>query len=308
MAPNKLLTSRAVIGSFYNRLQMGSSGWATRLAMKIDSNQASEDYAWLGMSPAMKEWVGGRKAQDLRENSFRITNKDHEATLEINVADLRRDQTGQIDLRIKELADRTASYPAKLLSTLIINAEAAVCYDGQYFFDTDHTEGASGTQSNDIVYDVTTPTKPTVPEMRDAIMAGVQQILGFKDDQGEPMNELARNFEVMVPTSLWGTAVSAVTLPTIDMGAANIIPALGDGFSITPVANPRLTWTDRFAIFRNDGLTKPFILQEEVPVSVSAVAEGSELEFTHKKHWYGVDWAGNVGYGYWQHGCLVTLT
>lgn len=308
MAPNKILTSRAIIGSFYNRLEQGNAGWASRLAMKISSNQASENYGWLGMSPAMREWVGGRHAKDLRENSFRIDNKDHEATLEIDVRDLRRDQTGQILVRVGELADRTNSYPAKLLTNLIINGESATCYDGQYFFDTDHSEGNSGAQSNDISVDVATPAKPTVPEMRDAILAAVQAILGFKDDQGEPMNENARRFEVQVPVSMFATAAAAVTLPVIDQGAANIIPNMGDGFSIIPVVNPRLTWTDKFAVYRADGQTKPFILQEEVPVQMSAIGGGSELEFKENKHWYGVNWAGNVGYGYWQHACLVTLT
>ena len=45
-------------------------------------------------------------------------------------------------------ADRTVSHWASLLSTLIVNGESATCYDEQYFFDTDHSEGESGTQSN----------------------------------------------------------------------------------------------------------------------------------------------------------------
>ncbi len=43
-------------------------------------------------------------------------------------------------------------------------------------------------------------------------------------------------------------------------------------------------------------------------MSIKAVAEGSELEFNENKHRYGVDWSGNVGYGYWQHACLTTFT
>jgi len=315
MAPRQLLTSRAIIGEFYNRLDQGDAGWANRLAMKISSNQASETYGWLGMSPQMREWVGQRQAKDLREYSFRIDNKDHEATLEINVNDIRRDKSGQIMVRVAELAQRTLSYPAKLLSTLIINAESTVGYDGQYFFDTDHAEGDSGAQSNDIAVDISevpasshgTTTAPSVAEMQAAILKGIQQIIGLKDDQGEPMNENARSFEVMVPTALWSVAVAAVKLPVIDGGDSSTIRSL-PGFNIEVVVNPRLTWTDKFAVFRTDGQTKPFILQEEQPVEVDAIAEGSELEFKEKKHWYGVSWAGNVGYGYWQHATLVTLT
>jgi len=68
-----------------------------------------------------------------------------------------------------------------------------------------------------------------------------------------------------------------------------------------------LTWTDRFAIFRTDGNVKPFIRQEETPIKVSAVAEGSELEFKEDKHYYGIDAWRNVGFGYWQQACEVIM-
>jgi len=307
MSAVALLTSRAIIGDIYNRLTSGDTSWVGRYAMRISSNQATENYAWLGMVPAMREWIGGRNPKALREFTFAVSNKDYEATLEVLVKELRRDQSGQIRIRIAELARRVLAHPAKLITQLMIDGETTTCYDSQYYFDTDHAEGDSGSQSNDLTFAAATGTTPTVPEMRDAIMATVAAILGFKDDQGEPMNEGARTFEVMVPTVLFPVAAAAITLPVIDAGAANIIPNL-TGFSIQPVANPRLTWTDRFATFRTDGETKPFILQEEVPLAVSAVAEGSELEFNEKKHRYGVEWGGNAAYGFWQHACLQTFT
>ena len=300
-----LITSRAVIGSFYAALEQGDAGWVNDLSFKVNSNQASEQYAWLGMAPAMREWLGGRKAADLREFSYSLANKEHEATLEVTVPEHRRDKSGQLQVRIGELADRVMSYPAKLLSTLIEAAESTTCYDGQYFFDTDHSEGSSGTQDNDITYDGSNTL--SVDEMRAAIINSVKQILGFKDDRGEPMNENARNFAVMVPLTYWQQAIEAVSLPTVAAGGANVIPNL-PGFNIRVIPNVRLSWTTKMATFRTDGRVKPFILQEEMPMSIKAVAEGSELEFNENKHRYGVDWSGNVGYGYWQHACLTTFT
>ena len=307
MSLNTLLTSRAVIAEIYNRLTLGDSSWVNRYAMKVDSRQQTENYAWLGMVPQMREWVGGRLAKGLRESTFSITNKDYEATLEVLVKELRRDAGGQLRIRIAELARRVLSHPAALMSTKIIAGESSACYDGQFFFDTDHSEGDSGTQDNDRTGAAATGTTPTVQEMRDAIMTCLQAILGFKDDQGEPMNENARAFEIMVPTVYWGVAQSAVGLGILGGGEVNILPNLPE-MNLTVVPNPRLTWTDKFAVFRTDGDTKPFILQEEVPVAVSAIAEGSELEFKEKKHWYGVEWGGAVDYGFWQHACLYTFT
>jgi len=309
------LSSRAIIGEFFARLQANpGSAWIDAVSMLFQSDQESETYKWLGMSPAMREWIGGRNAKGFRENGITIVNKDYEATMEVLTKELRRDKTGQVLVRVRELADRTNSHWASLLSTLIIAGEAAACYDGQYYFDTDHSEGSSGTQSNDLSIDISalacnqhgSTTAPSPEEMEQCILQAIAAILGFKDDQGEPLNEGANSFLVMTPLSLMPAALAAVTNPVLTSGKTNTIVTAD--FSIKPVANPRLTWTTKFAVFRTDGNVKPFIRQEEVPVSIEAIAEGSELEFNEKKHHYGVSATRNVGYGYWQHACLVTMT
>ncbi|WP_367651981.1 Mu-like prophage major head subunit gpT family protein [Pseudorhodobacter sp.] len=140
--------------------------------------------------------------------------------------------------------------------------------------------------------------------MREMILSGVQQILGFKDDQGEPMNESAREFLIKVPTAWFKNAAAAIKNSYVGGGDTNLMTNL-DGFTFKLAVNPRLTWTDKLAVFRTDGQTKPFIMQEEEGVTVSAIAEGSELEFKEDRHEYGVKAIRNVGYGYWQHSCLV---
>lgn len=304
------LSSRAIIGEFYNTLEQNTGAiWVPGVSAMFESNQESETYKWLGMAPAMREWVGGRHAKGFRENGITIVNKTFEATLEVLLNEMRRDKTGQIMVRVRELADRTNAHWAKLLSSLIVNAESAVCYDGQYFFDTDHSEGDSGTQSNDIQSNIATTTAPTAAEMETAVLKTVEQLLGFKDDQGEPMNEEAMRFLVMVPVPFMAATAAALKNPVIVDGSGsrtNTITNLG-GFQFEMAVNPRLNWTEKFAVFRTDGQTKPFIRQEEEGVTVSAIAEGSELEFNENKHRYGVKAIRNVGYGYWQHACLTTF-
>jgi len=138
-------------------------------------------------------------------------------------------------------------------------------------------------------------------------MSCVSAILGFKDDQGEPMNEGASNFLVMVPTVYLQPFASVLNNPFIASGQSNIVKNI-EGFNFSLAVNPRLTSTAKFFVFRTDGQTKPFIRQEEQGITVSAIAEGSELEFHEDKHRYGVKAIRNVGYGYWQHACLYTFT
>ena len=110
----------------------------------------------------------------------------------------------------------------------------------------------------------------------------------------------------MAPTSLMAPVLAACTKDTLEYGIKNLL--FNDAFSVRPAINPRLTWTAQFAVFRTDGQVKPFIRQEEEGVTVSAIAEGSEEEFKNNRHLYGVKALRNVGYGYWQDACLVTMT
>jgi phage major head subunit gpT-like protein len=300
------LTSRAVIGRFYRRLEeYAQSAWWTRLAMHFGSNQESETYRWLGMVPQVREWVGGRRVRPLRSQGMTIVNKTWEATIRVDADEQRRDKTGQIMVRVNELARRVATHPNKLLTTLMLGGEAAACYDGQAFFDTDHSEGDSGAQSNDITHEATTPTAPTDAEMYEAIVQGLAQLMTFKDDQGEPMNEAAREFLVMVPMGFLSATLVALASQTVEASTNPL--AAGEPFRVTWVANPRLTWADRFAIFRADGSTRPFIFQEELPVQIQVLAEGSELEVNENQHQYGVKAIHEAGYGFWQDACLVTF-
>lgn len=311
------LSSRAIIGSFYARLEQDAGGWAGAISMYFTSDQAMETYPWLGQAPKMRQWVGGRDAKGLKENQVTAINVHYESTMLILTADLRRDKTGQILVRIGEQVTRANAHWASLLSTLITGGATAVCYDGQYFFDTDHAEGDSGNQSNKLSIDISalaaevhgSVTAPSVEEMQQCILQAVQAILGYKDDVGEPMNELASSFLVLVPTTLWSMAVSAVASPVITSGQTNVIKNL-QKLAIEVGINTRLnaSWTDTFAVFRTDGSVKPFIRQEEQGVKVDAVAEGSEFEFDNAAHKYGLDTWRTTQYGYWQHACQVIMT
>jgi phage major head subunit gpT-like protein len=316
----EVLSSRAVIGMFYEELQAAmAASWVSRIGMHFNSDQDFETYPWLGQSPAMREWIGGRQAKGFIANSLIVRNKHFEATIQFLLKDLRRDKTGQVRVRISELAARAATHWASLLSTLIVNGPlaAGVCYDGQYFFDTDHADPGADyvtSQSNAISVDISTlatqvhgaVATPAVEEMAQSILAGVSTIQGFLDDRGEPQNENSKNFIVMVPTSLNQVAVNALAQPLM---AGPAVQTASPDLHIEVANNPRLNaWTDKFAVFCTDGRQKSFILQEETGVQVRAKAEGSEFEFDNDAHQYGIDSWRNVAYGQWRHAALVTMT
>jgi len=312
-----LLSSRAIIGLYFARQEADPGmAWIDGVSNLFASDQASETYNFLGQSPAMREWIGGRQAKGFSGQGITIVNTHYEATIEVRRVDARRDKTPQIRARIDEFTDRARTHWASLLSTLLLDGPSTTCYDGQFFFDTDHVEGASGSQSNDITVDISTlpaavqgsTTAPSVEEMQQTILKAISQIMSFKDDRGEPMNENARRFLVIVPAPLYLVAVASVsTLATASL-QQNLNPNIVAGLTVDVQMNARLTWTDSFVVFRTDSPIKGLIRQSEQDVEMKARAEGSEFEFENDAWQFGIDaWRG-VGYGYWQRACYVTMT
>ena len=311
-----VLGYRDIIGKFYAALAATAMGWTSKIAMLIESDQPSEEYKWLGMAPAMREWIGARMLAALRDSGMLIRNKDFEASIVIPKKDIRRDKTGQIDIRINDLARRANAHWAKLLSTFIANGTgqtSGLAYDGQYFFDTDHSEGDSGTQLNLLAaaqvpaLDVTTATAPTPLEVSKAVLGVIAYMLSLKDDQGEPINEDAKGFLVMTSPVLWPAFASAFSLPMLDSGASNILVNL-DGFTLEVVPNPRLTYTTQFATFRTDAVAKPLIMQDEFGIQSEFLGEGSDYAFDNNAYKFGVQASRNVGYGMWQYAAHATLS
>jgi phage major head subunit gpT-like protein len=312
-----ILNSRAVLGMYCARLENPlAAGWIDGVSNLFGSDQASEQYPFLGQVPRFREWIGGRQAKGLRANELTIRNRHYEATLEIALRDLRRDKTGQLQARISEFADEGDAHWGTLVSALIQNGASTVCYDGQYFFDTDHAEGDSGTQDNDIQVDISavpgagndnTPAFPNAAQMQAAIIKGIAQTLSFKDDRGRPMNSNARAFLVTVPIGLWMPAVGALGTLTTAAMTQNLNPNLIANLRVDVQMVPELTWTDSFAVWRTDAAIKGLIRQSETEPMVKMKDESSEFAFDNDAIQLGVDaWRG-ADYGLWQRACYVTM-
>lgn len=311
-----ILSSRAIAGMYYAALENPmNAGWIDGVSNLFGSDQISEQYPFLGQVPRMQEWIGGRSKTSLRGQSLTIENVHYEATIQFALRDLRRDKSGQIQARIGEFAQEGMAHWGTLVSTLIQNGASSVCYDGQFFFDTDHAEGDSGTQSNDIQVDISTlpvslngtVTAPSIEEMQQSIVKGIAQILSFKDDRGRPMNSNARSFLVTVPVGLWVTAQAAINSITTASLLSNQNPNIIPGVSIDLQMMPELTWTDSFAVWRTDSPIKGLIRQNETDAELRIKDETSEYAFDNDAIEIGIDaWRG-ADYGLWQRACYVTM-
>ncbi len=161
------------LSAVFNDAFEGAETFFERLAMVVPSNTRSNDYAFMLQFPMLREWIGDRQIRSLAAGHYELTNKDYEATVEVDRNDIEDDQLGIYNPIVAELGRAAKQHPDKLIADLMAAGFSTVCYDGQYFFDTDHevgganvsnTGGGSGTAW--YLLDTTRAIKPFVFQRR----------------------------------------------------------------------------------------------------------------------------------------------
>lgn len=289
------LVTKGLRSEFFNRLDSMPTHYKD-LSTRLVSNSDHETYKWLGTVPKMREWGTGRLAAGLRTESYSVENLKYESTIEVDRDEIADDQTGQIRLRIAELAQRAATHKDYLISQLLVAGESSgLSYDGAAFFSAAHESGDSGAQSNLLTTGATDPDNPEAAEFKNSLNQAIASLLAFKDDQGEPMLVTASGLVCVVPPSMLFTALEAINATLIG-DTTNVLHA-----AARVVALPWLTDASKWYLLKTDSFIRPFIFQDREPIEFSALADGSDDGFKREKYLYGVRARYRMTYGYWQY-------
>ena len=317
------LASPAIIGSFYDKLETMDIGWAGLLGgnkskggKPYASTQESETYKFLGLTAGLRQWIGGRVSKPLWVFGQTVLNKPYELTIPVLDEELRRDKTDQIQERLDTMGDNAVDHWNELLSTLINDAATTTGFDGQYFFDSDHTWGNNSTsQDNDIGVDISAEpaqvhgdtTAPSPEEAMWTVVHAIETLMGFKDNENKPLNVGAQKFLVQVVPSLAGAFAAGIS-------GLNQYNVQGDvlgsaGWDVQLSVNPRLTSATAVAyVYRLDGPAGPFIIQEELAPEFATLGKGSDHNFFHREQLFGIHaWRG-ADYGLWYKAVKATMT
>ncbi|RLM02421.1 phage head protein [Gibbsiella quercinecans] len=127
-----------------------------RIATEVPSSSASNTYGWLSDLPGIKEWVAERQLAVLSQQGYTISNKTWESSIRVKRENIEDDQIGQYSVIAQAFGRQVSEFPDTLSFPLLVAGFNTECFDGQYFFDTDHPM-AGGTYSN-IVGDIATDT------------------------------------------------------------------------------------------------------------------------------------------------------
>jgi phage major head subunit gpT-like protein len=300
------LSFRNIKGNYFASLEERmTASWVPLLASMIDTDQPYELYKFLGNVPTMTKWDGERKRRQLKDLGFQVITDKFEATIEVDIDDYRRDKTGQILTRIQELGVQAAILPQQLITTLIESGGNG--YDGAAFFADSHNNGTFDNNYNAVAW--TNPDIPTSAEMAAAILGAIQAQYAALDERGQPVNEFASRFLVMVPVKYWSAVKAALQNDFTSTGVSNTL--LNAGVQIDSVVNPRLTGTAaaagrRFYVFRTDAPVKPFIWQEEnISDAFKTLDANSDNGFWKDTLAFGAKRMGNAGFGRFEYATRV---
>lgn len=272
------------------------------LATEVDSNTAEESYNWLGTVPKMREWLGERVMQGLSAHTYTIKNKHYEATLEVDRDTIEDDRLGIIRPRLQQLALEAARFQDELAITTLAAGASNLTYDGQYFFDTDHAEADSGTQSNKL-----TGTGVTLTALRTDYEAARAAMLQFKDGHGRPMS--IQPTHVLAPPALEGAFRQLLNSEIYIAASGGVAAGVSNVWRGTAdlIISPYLTDANDWYLLSLNQPVKPLIFQNRRAIEFVALDNpNDEQAFLRRRFYYGVDGRFNVGYAMWQFAVLTT--
>jgi phage major head subunit gpT-like protein len=281
--------------TFNKAFEAAPSDWE-KTTMKVPSGSSQNNYNWLSRFPKMRRWLGDKMIKSLSAFGYTIVNEDFEATVEVDRNDIDDDTLGIYGPMAQEAGFSSKQLPDELDAELKNGAFAAACYDGQYFYDTDHPVG------NGVEVEVASVSNLKTAVLSAATLALVEAsygalrhaIMGFTDDEGRPLGLVPDLLEV--PPALEGVANIIAAVGKLQDNSPN--PYKG---TCTVKVNPRLTSATAYMLHVTNRPLKPFVYQErKAPVFVSAVNPDSDDVFMRKKFKYGAEARAAGGYGLWQ--------
>lgn len=276
--------------TFNNAFQLAPSQWE-QTAMLVPSGASQNDYAWLSTFPRMKKWIGDKAVKSLAAFKYSLVNDDWEATVEVNRNHIEDDQLGIYGPQAQMAGYSAKALPDEIVSDLKNNAFTALCYDGQYFYDTDHLVAGANNVSNKGSVALQSDTAAHALSSYGAARAA---IMTFKDDEGRALALIPDVLEV--PPAL--EAVAKVLMEADKLGDNSPNPYRG---TAKIVVNPRLTSTTAWFLHCTNMPVKPFIYQErKAPVFVEQIDPDSDDVYMRKMFKFGAEARAAGGYGFWQ--------
>lgn len=277
--------------TFNNAFDATLSQWQ-QTAMLVPSSSGQNDYTWLSKFPKMRKWVGDKVIKALEAFKYTVINDDWEATVEVDRNDIEDDSLGIYKPQAEMAGYSAKQLPDEIVADLKNNAFANKCYDGQYFYDSDHPVGEAKTSTSNLG----TVVLSGATQAAALASYGVARtaIMSFKDDEGRPLGLVPDTLEV--PPALETQGKRLVEMEKLADDTPNPYYK-----TAKLVVNPRLTSTTAWFLHVTSMPVKPFVYQErKAPVFVEQTDPQTDNVFMRKKFRFGAEARIAGGYAFWQ--------
>lgn len=280
--------------TFNRAFTTAPSNWQ-KIAMLVPSTGAQNDYAWLSNFPKMRKWIGDKVVKSLEAFKYSIVNDDWEATIEVDRNHIEDDSLGIYAPQAEMAGWSAAQLPDDIVFSLVNGAFTAICYDGQYFCDTDHPVG----DGNGGVLSISNRLTAVLSVATQALAAagyGAARIamMSFKDDEGRPLGVVPDT--LLVGPALQDVAFALINSDRLEDGRPNPYKN-----TAKVVVDARITSTTAWFLLDTSKPVKPFIYQErKKPVFVHQFDASNDDVFNRRKFKYGAEARAAGGYGFWQ--------
>jgi len=266
------------------------------ISMEMSSDGESEQYAFLGNNPSMREFKDERIPSGFQSNDFTITNKKFESTIAVDRDAIDDDRWGQIKIAVQRMAETARQYYNDVAWDVFFEGDQTTygqCYDGLEFFDTQHKEGK---------YYTTVQSNLLSSALSGASLSAARLAMrNFRDDRGKKLGIIGDT--LIVPPELEDTAIQLTQSATVD--ASGNVNANRGRYQV--IVRPEITDTDSWALVASGGVLKPLIFQNRMPTEFGALEGQSEQGFMKEKYYYGVRNRFNFGYGDWRRAILTVV-
>lgn len=274
---------------FNNAFQAAPSSWQ-KIAMEVPSTSGQNDYSWLSNFPKMRRWVGAKQVKSLEAYKYSVVNEDWEATVEVERNHIEDDALGIYEPQARMAGFSAAQLPDEIVYEAVNKAFATLCYDGQYFFDTDHPVGGASVSNKTTAV----LSNATLAAAKAGYGAARTAMKKFKDEEGRSLNILPN--VLLVGPALEDTARLLLTSDKLADDTPN--PYKG---TAELVVDARIESDTAWFLLDTSKPVKPFVYQKrKAPVFVQQTNPEAEDVFNLKKYKFGAEARAAGGYGFWQ--------
>lgn len=289
---NTLLTEAAVRVDFRFQQQFANANPPTfwqLLADEVESSGEKNKYPIDGDLTGFREWLGERIYEDWSRFAYELVNKTFEKSVKFNVDKLDDDAYAGDEVVLRQIAVQAKLWPEKLVFDALLAGGSTLCFDGQYFFDTDHPvdpgDGASATYAN--LFTTTALTNANFS----SVLASMTSLVSR---DGTPRG-FGNRIALVVPPALRQVGKEILAAPLVSNGGTNVNQGAAELIVIPRLtANSATTWY----LMELGAPTKPLIFQKRMsPEVIAMTAKDDEYVFSHNEARIGAKARGNAGYG-----------